>query len=153
MKDIDFKNYSSRVWLEDEQPYRSTGYIYCCEFKGEYEVRLADCYGTYSIKGNTRGRKTFCKRLDSVINVLNRGSSRKMIRSSILYRHFIKFNKSTYKPSVTVYTKQKQSGHEKCIIEIHQLDDQDEASFFRKLDRISNELEKFKEHILYSANK
>lgn len=149
----DFENYCSRAWLEDEQSYRSTGYIYCCEFKGGYEVRLADCYGAYSIKGTTRGRKTFCKSLDSIINVLNRKSSRKMIRSSILYRHFIKFNKSAYESSVTVYTKQKQSGHEKTIIEIHQLNGQDEAGFYRKLDRISNELEKFKAHILYCVNK
>ena len=153
MKDIDFKNYSSRVWLEDEQSYRSTGYICCCGLGGEYEVRLADCFRSYFLKGTRRSGKTFCKKLDSVIRVLNRESTCRTIESNILYKYLIKFHKSTCKMSVTISLKNKRTGCEKTIIEIHQIDDQDESGFFRKLDRISDELEKFKAHILYCVNK
>ena len=55
--------------------------------------------------------------------------------------------------SVTISLKNKRTGYEKTIIEIHQLNDQDEFGFYRKLDRISDELEKFKAHILYCVNK
>ena len=150
MKDIDFKNYSSRAWLEDEQSYRSTGYICCCGLDGEYEVRLADCFRAYFLKGT--GRKTFCKKLDSVIKVLNRESTCRTIESNILCKYLIKFHKGACKMSVTISLKQMRTGYEKTIIEIHQLNDQDEAGFYRKLDRISNELEKFKAHILYCVN-
>ena len=153
MKDIDFKNYSSRVWLEDEQSYRSTGYICCCGLGGGYEVRLADCFRSYFLKGTRRGSKTFCKKLDSVIKVLNRESTCRMIESNALYKYFIRLRKQEDKLPVTVFSKQKRSGYEKIIIELHQLNDQDESGFFRKLDRVSDELEKFKAHILYCVNK
>ena len=153
MKDIDFKNYSSRVWLEDEQSYRSTGYICCCGLGGGYEVRLADCFRSYFLKGTRRGSKTFCKKLDSVIKVLNRESTCRMIESNALYKYFIRLRKQEDKLTVTVFSKQKRSGYEKIIIELHQLNDQDESGFFRKLDRVSDELEKFKAHILYCVNK
>lgn len=153
MKDIDFKNYSSRAWLEDEQSYRSTGYICCYGLGGEYEVRLADCFRSYFLKGTRRGSKTFCKKLDSVIKVLNRESTCRMIESSVLYKYSIRLRKQGDKLTVTVFSKQKRSGYEKIIIELHQLNDQDESGFYRKLDRISNELDKFKAHILYCVNK
>ena len=145
------ENYCSRVWLEDEQSCHSTGYVYCCDIEDVYEVRLADCFRAYFLKGT--GRKTFCKKLDSVIKVLNRESTCRTIESNILCKYLIKFHKGACKMSVTISLKQKRTGYEKTIIEIHQLNDQDEFGFYRKLDRISDELEKFKEHILYCVNK
>lgn len=115
MKHIEPNNYYSRAWLEDEQSSRSTGYIFCYEFEGKYEVRLADCFGTYSLKGSARGRKTFCKQLDSILEVLNRDTTRKKIGSSILYNYFIKFCKSEDELSVTVSSVQKKSRHEKKL--------------------------------------
>lgn len=147
------QNYFSRKWLEDKTS-TSTGYVHCCDFEGQYQVRLADCYRTYFLNGSSRASKTFRNQLDSMITVLRRKSLKRQIRSGYNKDYILLQNtKYNNELNLEIYTCSGLTKYNKTLIHLHQLEDQSGESFFRKLDKVANELEKFKEHIILSTKK